>query len=255
MGNAKKIVHTQALPLMIRSSTGNIPCNKHSSVNAVHDGNANSKQVCHPWPSAAAVCRQPSKSTNLAPAASLMPPLPQLTPSPLQRFKSHQRREDLLQIAIASQHAQCVRVVVDGLIEGRFSKTSVMMHMYEALQGLIHDQQVCGCVWGGMGVISSCAGRDGQLCPQPTPNSLFFMLLWVCSRLCFKVLLISLWCYLAAGNSLCNRSIHTVLAELWWLCSTCMQLAHSAAVQLCMYCKTKRSHSQHQCKHDVSHTL
>lgn len=43
---------------------------------------------------------------------------------------------------MASQQAQCVRLVVDALLEGRFSKVSVVLHMYEALQALIHDPQV-----------------------------------------------------------------------------------------------------------------
>eukprot|EP00882_Tetradesmus_deserticola_P013423 GHRQ01014252.1.p1 GENE.GHRQ01014252.1~~GHRQ01014252.1.p1 ORF type:complete len:609 (+),score=264.50 GHRQ01014252.1:262-1827(+) len=51
------------------------------------------------------------------------------------------RREDLLQMAMASQQAACVRLVVDALLEGRFSKASVVAHMYEALQALIHDPQ------------------------------------------------------------------------------------------------------------------
>jgi hypothetical protein len=53
------------------------------------------------------------------------------------------RKDNLLQLTMASQHAQAVRVVVDALLEGSFSKASVMQHMYEALQALIHDQQVC----------------------------------------------------------------------------------------------------------------
>ncbi len=63
-------------------------------------------------------------------------------PSPSRPAKAH-RREDLLQMSMASQHAQCVRVVVDALVEGRFSRASVMMHSYEALMALVHDQQVC----------------------------------------------------------------------------------------------------------------
>jgi len=47
-----------------------------------------------------------------------------------------------LQAAMLSQQAQCVRLVVDALLEGRFSKVSVVLHMYEALQALIHDPQV-----------------------------------------------------------------------------------------------------------------
>jgi hypothetical protein len=43
---------------------------------------------------------------------------------------------------MASQQAQCVRLVVDALLEGRFSKVSIVLHMYEALQALIHDPQV-----------------------------------------------------------------------------------------------------------------
>jgi hypothetical protein len=43
---------------------------------------------------------------------------------------------------MASQQAACVRLVVDALLEGRFSKASVVAHMYEALQALIHDPQV-----------------------------------------------------------------------------------------------------------------
>jgi hypothetical protein len=57
------------------------------------------------------------------------------------------QRADLLQVAMASQQAQCVRLVVDALLEGRFSKVSVVLHMYEALQALIHDSQVSS--WGG----------------------------------------------------------------------------------------------------------
>lgn len=53
------------------------------------------------------------------------------------------QRADLLQVAMASQQAQCVRLVVDALLEGRFSKVSMVLHMYEALQALIHDPQVC----------------------------------------------------------------------------------------------------------------
>lgn len=52
------------------------------------------------------------------------------------------QRADLLQVAMASQQAQVVRLVVDALLEGRFSKVSVVLHMYEALQALIHDPQV-----------------------------------------------------------------------------------------------------------------
>lgn len=52
------------------------------------------------------------------------------------------QRADLLQVAMASQQAQCVRLVVDALLDGRFSKVSVVLHMYEALQALIHDPQV-----------------------------------------------------------------------------------------------------------------
>jgi hypothetical protein len=52
----------------------------------------------------------------------------------------------LLQLAMASQQAGCVRLVVDALLEGRFSKASVVAHMYEALQALIHDPQVCICI-------------------------------------------------------------------------------------------------------------
>lgn len=52
------------------------------------------------------------------------------------------QRADLLQVAMHSQQAQVVRLVVDALLEGRFSKVSVVVHMYEALQALIHDPQV-----------------------------------------------------------------------------------------------------------------
>jgi hypothetical protein len=52
------------------------------------------------------------------------------------------QRADLLQVAMASQQAQCVRLVVDALLQGRFSKVSVVLHMYESLQALIHDPQV-----------------------------------------------------------------------------------------------------------------
>lgn len=52
------------------------------------------------------------------------------------------QRVDLLQVTMVSQQAQCVRLVVDALLEGRFSKVSVVLHMYEALQALIHDPQV-----------------------------------------------------------------------------------------------------------------
>jgi hypothetical protein len=49
-------------------------------------------------------------------------------------------------MAMASQQAACVRLVVDALLEGRFSKASVVAHMYEALQALIHDPQVHLCL-------------------------------------------------------------------------------------------------------------
>lgn len=56
----------------------------------------------------------------------------------------------VLQVAMASQQAQCVRLVVDALLEGRFSKVSVVLHMYEALQALIHDPQVWHtCIYSG----------------------------------------------------------------------------------------------------------
>lgn len=58
------------------------------------------------------------------------------------------QRADLLQVAMHSQQAQVVRLVVDALLEGRFSKVSVVVHMYEALQALIHDPQVSGGVQG-----------------------------------------------------------------------------------------------------------
>jgi uncharacterized membrane protein len=51
---------------------------------------------------------------------------------------------------MSSQQAQCVRLVVDALLAGRFSKVSVVLHMYGALQALIHDAQVC--------VFGTCVG-------------------------------------------------------------------------------------------------
>jgi hypothetical protein len=53
-------------------------------------------------------------------------------------------------MAMASQQAACVRLVVDALLEGRFSKASVVAHMYEALQALIHDPQVSTPCLGGL---------------------------------------------------------------------------------------------------------
>lgn len=47
-----------------------------------------------------------------------------------------------MQVAIRTQQAQVVRVVVDALLEGRFSQASVMQHLYGALMALIHDPQV-----------------------------------------------------------------------------------------------------------------
>lgn len=52
------------------------------------------------------------------------------------------KKEDLLQAAMSSQQAGAVRVVVDALIEGTFSQASVTLHLYEALQALVHTQQV-----------------------------------------------------------------------------------------------------------------
>ncbi|KAI8473405.1 MAG: Ion transport protein-domain-containing protein [Monoraphidium minutum] len=40
-----------------------------------------------------------------------------------------------------SQQAQCVRAVVDALVAGHFSRASAMVHLYDALQGLVHDSQ------------------------------------------------------------------------------------------------------------------
>lgn len=48
---------------------------------------------------------------------------------------------NLIQVAIRSKHADCVRVVVDALLAGRFSKASVMLHLYDGLQELIHDSR------------------------------------------------------------------------------------------------------------------
>jgi hypothetical protein len=48
-----------------------------------------------------------------------------------------------VQVALSSQQAHCVRLVVDALLAGRFSKVSVVLHLYDALQALIHDPQVC----------------------------------------------------------------------------------------------------------------
>lgn len=77
------------------------------------------------------------------------------------------QRADLLQVAMASQQAQCVRLVVDALLEGRFSKVSVVLHMYEALQALIHDAQVSkllGCcvslVFSGLLVGHHCSSSS-----------------------------------------------------------------------------------------------
>lgn len=56
-----------------------------------------------------------------------------------ERRKSQCR--NLITIAIRSQHPDCVRVVVDALLQGRFSKASVVLHLYDALQVLIHDSR------------------------------------------------------------------------------------------------------------------
>lgn len=72
---------------------------------------------------------------------------PQLLQRPVQ--SKHQQRDaathhaDLLQVSMNSQQPQCVRLIVDALLEGRFSKVSMVLHMYDALQALIHDLQVC----------------------------------------------------------------------------------------------------------------
>lgn len=74
----------------------------------------------------------------------MQPQLLQRPPATHKRLSgAASQRADLLQIAMASQQAQCVRLVADALLEGRFSKVSVVLHMYEALQALIHDPQVC----------------------------------------------------------------------------------------------------------------
>jgi hypothetical protein len=62
-------------------------------------------------------------------------------PSPPRHGKHGAPPEDLLRLAMGSQQAQAVRVVVDGLVAGRFSRASVMVHLYDALQVLLHDPQ------------------------------------------------------------------------------------------------------------------
>lgn len=42
---------------------------------------------------------------------------------------------------MGSQQAACARLVVDALVAGRFSHASVMAHLYDALQALVHDAQ------------------------------------------------------------------------------------------------------------------
>lgn len=79
---------------------------------------------------------------HVQPQQSLQQPQKSLQPPGSRAHKSRGRRDDLLQTAMASQQAQCVRMIVDALLEGRFSKASVVAHMYEALQALIHDPQV-----------------------------------------------------------------------------------------------------------------
>lgn len=49
---------------------------------------------------------------------------------------------NLLLVALRSQQVACVRVIVDALVAGLFSKASVMAHSYDAVRALIHDPQV-----------------------------------------------------------------------------------------------------------------
>lgn len=55
--------------------------------------------------------------------------------------KHSAKGDDLLRLAMESQQAQCVRIVVDALVGGRFSRASVMVHLYDAMQVLVHDTQ------------------------------------------------------------------------------------------------------------------
>lgn len=86
-------------------------------------------------------CRRRSSKSYQVPDSSSFIPQPQ-QPAPAKVSKDRAQKVDLLQIAMASQQAQCVRLVVDALLAGRFSKMSVVLHMYDALQALIHDAQV-----------------------------------------------------------------------------------------------------------------
>lgn len=80
-----------------------------------------------------------------------------------QRDRTLRNQDDLLQMAMVSQQAQCVRLVVDALLDGKFSKMSVVLHMYDALQALIHDAQVC------MGLVTSTSCiLSILLCPALT---------------------------------------------------------------------------------------
>jgi hypothetical protein len=51
------------------------------------------------------------------------------------------RSDDLLRLAMESQQAQAVRIVVDALVAGRFSRASVMEHLYDAVQAFVHEPQ------------------------------------------------------------------------------------------------------------------
>lgn len=87
-------------------------------------------------------CRgRSSKTSQAQPLASALNHQQQPAAKPYKDRTQH-NRDDLLQAAMASQQAQCVRLVVDALLAGRFSKVSVVQHMYDALQALIHDAQV-----------------------------------------------------------------------------------------------------------------
>ena len=102
------------------------------------------------WPSAVMwhkvdtlFCRRRSKQSQGDLSAAAQP----VVTHPVRNHKAAARKDNLLHLAMASQHAQAVRLVVDALVNGSFSKASVMQHMYEALQALIHDQQVSQWGW------------------------------------------------------------------------------------------------------------
>eukprot|EP00878_Enallax_costatus_P029871 GHUV01032437.1.p1 GENE.GHUV01032437.1~~GHUV01032437.1.p1 ORF type:complete len:287 (+),score=71.91 GHUV01032437.1:54-863(+) len=85
-----------------------------------------------------------SKTYQVQPLPSTLKPQLQQQQAAKQKDRTLRRQDDLLQMAMVSQQAQCVRLVVDALLEGQFSKMSVVLHMYDALQALIHDAQVGG---------------------------------------------------------------------------------------------------------------